>query len=87
MFIQLAIDLDILQQGVKQWGKGDAAQNGNVTLSWPLTFKKVLVPIASKTENNGYCRFVGVKTVTTTQVTLNHEGGPSPLFAFAIGTV
>lgn len=38
MFIQLAIDLDILQQGVKQWGKITTTEAGNNAQTYPVSY-------------------------------------------------
>ena len=39
MFIQLAIDLDILQQGVKQWGQ--AAATSGIHVNFPISFTTI----------------------------------------------
>lgn len=55
MFIQLAIDLDILQQGVKQWGFYDKHDNAN-TINFPISFPNQCwtVICSSQYDNNAY---------------------------------
>lgn len=59
MFIQLAIDLDILQQGVKQWGLASVdAARGYYTFTLPITGVTVLVAAslaydAARADNSG----------------------------------
>lgn len=64
MFIQLAIDLDILQQGVKQWGyKGWT--DGSYSITFPIAFPSecyVVVDSAAATSDTNF----QVSTVTKT---------------------
>lgn len=55
MFIQLAIDLDILQQGVKQWGFYDKYDNAG-TFNFPISFSNQCwtVICSSQYNNNAY---------------------------------
>ena len=68
MFIQLAIDLDILQQGVKQWGLNSAAWSSNahrITLALPFSNANYLVVPSGSYD--GASEFTGRSQYVTTQ--------------------
>lgn len=66
MFIQLAIDLDILQQGVKQWGLIPESH----TVNFPVPFKNIFsITVSGNEIGNGNVPVWGMLVVNTTNST------------------
>lgn len=85
MFIQLAIDLDILQQGVKQWRtlpSADYVYTSN-TITYPIAFTNavwviVATPNGDYSEESVYSQFSVESKDKTKCILKNCRGGTTP---------
>lgn len=70
----------------EQWGYVLCKQNGSGTITWPIAFKKPILAIATKFEDNtNYSKYVGCHSLTKTTCKVVHEGEDVNVYAFAIG--
>ena len=68
-----------------QWTNVSVNQDGYATASWAKTFTTIYNAWATKAENDGYCRHIGCRSWSTTQVVIDHQGIKQTCYAIGIG--